>query len=224
MQLGPWRVDFGAVNAYVLPLGPLETNAYLLTRSDEGDAVLVDAPEGAWEAVKPLLEADGCTLKQLWLTHGHWDHTQGAAELIRHTKAQVLGHQADRELYENPRVMSAVIGIDMNLEPVKVDYWVGQGEVFESLGESVEVRHVPGHCPGNILFYLPKARVAFVGDALFRAAVGRADLPGGSFEQLEASIREQIYTLPDTTTVYPGHGPETTVGHEMETNPYVRLA
>ena len=208
----------------MLPLGPLETNGYLLTRSESGDAVLIDAPEGAWEAIKPILESDGCRLKELWLTHGHWDHTQGAAQVVRHTHAKVVGHTADRELFGHPKVMSAMMGLPFELEPVAIDRWVDQGDVIEALGESVEVRHVPGHCPGSILFYLPKARVAFVGDALFRGAVGRADLPGGDFHELEASIRSQIYTLPDTTIVYPGHGPETAVGTEMETNPYVRPA
>jgi glyoxylase-like metal-dependent hydrolase (beta-lactamase superfamily II) len=89
------------------------------------------------------------------------------------------------------------------------------------LGAEFEVRHVPGHCAGNILFYLRAGGLAFVGDALFARSVGRTDLPGGSFEVLERSIRTQLYTLPDETIVYPGHGPATTVGAEKAGNPYV---
>lgn len=113
------------------------------------------------------------------------------------------------------------MGERLNLEPIKVDRWVRQGERFEALGTTVEVRHVPGHCPGNVLFYFPALQAAFVGDALFAGSIGRTDLPGGDFDTLAQSIREQIYTLPDDTVVYPGHGPDTTVGAEKETNPYV---
>ncbi len=83
------------------------------------------------------------------------------------------------------------------------------------------MRHVPGHCPGNVLFYFKSLQAAFVGDALFNGSIGRTDLPGGNFDQLEQAIREQIYTLPDTTVVYPGHGPKTTVAQERTNNPYV---
>jgi glyoxylase-like metal-dependent hydrolase (beta-lactamase superfamily II) len=118
--------------------------------------------------------------------------------------------------------MKKFIGEDLGLEPIKVDFWMKQGDRFEALGTTVEVRHVPGHCPGNILFYLAAANAAFVGDALFNRSIGRTDLPGGSFEMLAKSIREQIYTLPDQTTVYPGHGEPTSVGDEKAGNPYVK--
>ena len=84
------------------------------------------------------------------------------------------------------------------------------------------MRHVPGHCPGSVLFYFATAGVAFVGDALFNGGVGRTDLPGGDYAELERSIRTQIYTLPSNTVVYPGHGPATTVGDEKSLNPFVR--
>ena len=94
----------------------------------------------------------------------------------------------------------------MNLKPIHVDLWVAQGDRFDALGTSVEVRHVPGHCPGNVLFYFAAQGTAFVGDALFNGSIGRTDLPGGNFEQLEHAIRQQIYTLPVDTVIYPGHG------------------
>ena len=112
--------------------------------------------------------------------------------------------------------------MELNLEPVHGDRWIGQGDRLAALGTEFEVRHVPGHCAGNVLFYLPQAGAAFVGDALFRGSVGRTDLPGGSLEVLTRSVREQIYTLPDGTTVYPGHGPATTVGDEKRGNPFIR--
>lgn len=209
------------MNVHVLPAGPIQTNAYLLTEPSRGEAVLIDAPLGIWAKVAPILKEERCRLAELWLTHGHWDHTQGAAEIVRQTGAIVSAHAADRDLIETPEVMERFMGEKMNLEPVHVDRWIGQGDVLNALGTTVEVRHVPGHCPGNVLFHVPAAGAAFVGDALFQGGIGRTDLPGGGFAQLERSIRGQVYTLPANTIVFPGHGPKTSVGEEMAHNPYV---
>lgn len=210
------------MNLHILPAGPIETNAYLLTERQLGEAVLIDAPADVWREIEPILAAEQCRLTELWLTHGHWDHTQGAAEIVAASGAKMLGHVDDRVLYETPEIMEQRMRRNLGLTPLKIDRWIAQGDRLRVLGVDVEVRHVPGHCPGNIMFYVAAAGAAFVGDALFNGAVGRTDFPGGSFEQLAASIRTQIYTLPDTTKVYPGHGPDTTVGHEKHTNPYVR--
>jgi glyoxylase-like metal-dependent hydrolase (beta-lactamase superfamily II) len=209
------------VNLHVLPAGPIQTNAYLLTAPERGEAVLIDAPDEVWEQVEPILEKEKCSLNELWLTHGHWDHIQGGAEVVRKTGARVRAHPADRPMIETPEIMERFMGEQLSLEPIAVDSWLAAGERLTMLGSSVEVRHVPGHCPGNVLFYFPDAGAAFVGDALFAGSIGRTDLPGGSFAALERAIRTQIYTLPDETLVYPGHGPDTTVGAEKSTNPYV---
>ncbi|MFA6960072.1 MAG: MBL fold metallo-hydrolase [Opitutaceae bacterium] len=207
---------------HVLPAGPIQTNAFLLTDAARGEAVLIDAPGGIWALVEPILVREKCRLTELWLTHGHWDHTQDAAKVVRASGAKVRGHLADKHFFETPEIMSAFLSSRITLEPVTVDHWVGQGGRFEALGRSVEVRHVPGHCPGNVLFYFEKQGAAFVGDALFAGSVGRTDLPGGSRDVLVKAIREQIYNMPDDTAVYPGHGPATTVGAEKQGNPYVR--
>lgn len=207
---------------HVLPAGPIQTNAYLLIASERGEAVLIDAPGDVWEAVAPRLAEQRVRLVELWLTHGHWDHLQGAAEVVRQTGATVLAHAADRVLIETPDIMSRFLGEDLGLEPVPVNRWLAGGERLNVLGQEVEVRHVPGHCPGNVLFHFPAGAVAFVGDAIFAGSVGRTDLPGGSLPVLEKSIREQIYTLPAETVLYPGHGPATRVAIEQRTNPYVR--
>ncbi len=209
-------------NLHVFPAGPIQTNAYLLTDPARREAVLIDAPGDVWADVKPVLTKENCKLVELWITHGHWDHTQGGAEVVRATGAKVRAHVADKVLIETPEVMSAFLGGAIKLEPLTVDAWIAQGDHFQALGLDVEVRHVPGHCPGNVLFYLAAAKGAFVGDALFAGSVGRTDLPGGDRNQLTQTIRAQIYTLPDETTVFPGHGPTTTVGVEKQSNPYVR--
>lgn len=205
-----------------MPAGPIQTNAYLLTASERGEAILIDAPGDVWSEIEPVLRAEHCKLTELWITHGHWDHTQGGAEVIRHTGANVRAHRADKLLIETPEVMQLVMGKDLGLEPIKVDTWIAQDDRFRALGTEIEVRHVPGHCLGNVLFYFASEKTAYVGDALFSGSIGRTDLPGGSMKQLDHSIRTQIYTLPDDTIIYPGHGGETTVCRERKTNPYVR--
>ncbi|MET0262639.1 MAG: MBL fold metallo-hydrolase [Rariglobus sp.] len=207
---------------HVLPAGPIETNAFLLTDAARGEAVLIDAPGGIWALVEPILAKENCTLVELWLTHGHWDHIQDAADVVAASGAKVRGHAADRVFFDTPQIMSAFLSRGITLKPVGVDHWVAQDDRFEVLGREVEARHVPGHCPGNVLFYFAAEGVVFVGDALFAGSVGRTDLPGGNHEQLMSVIRTQIYTLPNATVVYPGHGPATTVEREKKTNPYVR--
>jgi len=209
------------VKLHLLAGGPIPTNAYLLTDSSRGEAVLIDAPGGIWADIGPILAREKCRLAELWITHGHWDHTQGGAELIRATGAAVRAHPADRVLLENPQVMSS-FAEQFKLEPLKVDHWIDAGQRLEILGAAAEVRHVPGHCPGNVLFHFQAQKAAFVGDALFKGSVGRTDFPGGNFEELARSIREQIYTLPDVTKVYSGHGEPTSVGEEKASNPYVK--
>lgn len=207
---------------YPIPAGPIPTNAYLLTAPERGEALLIDAPGDIWAQIEPILQKDKCRLVELWITHGHWDHTQGGAEVVRATQAKVRAHPGSRMLIESPEVMKAFAGQEFKLEPIKVDHWLADDEPLIGLGAPVSVRYVPGHCPGSVLFYFSRLGLAFDGDALFKGSIGRTDLPGGSRPQLEKSIRTQIYTLPNATIVYPGHGPETTVGAEKQTNPYVR--
>jgi glyoxylase-like metal-dependent hydrolase (beta-lactamase superfamily II) len=206
----------------VIPAGLIQTNAYLLSAPERGEALLIDAPGEVWADVGPLLEERKCRLTELWITHGHWDHMQGGAEVVRATGAKVRAHEADRPLIETPEIMERFMRERLNLQGVKVDHWVSEGDGLEALGLRAEVRHVPGHCPGNVCFYFSTLAAVFVGDALFRGSIGRTDLPGGDQDLLLRSIRERIYTLPPGTRVLPGHGPATSVAEERANNPYVR--
>jgi hydroxyacylglutathione hydrolase len=210
------------MNLHVIPAGPIQTNAYLLVSPERGEAVLIDAPGGIWAKIEPILKKDNLRLVELWITHGHWDHTQGGAEVVRETKAKVLAHLADKVLIETPEVMEGFMSEKLGLEGIMVDQWIGEGDRITALGLESEVRHVPGHCPGNIMFVFETLKVAFVGDAIFAGSVGRTDLPGGSMDELKRSIQHRIYTLPDETLLYPGHGSHTTVVAEKTGNPYVR--
>lgn len=205
----------------ILPLGPIETNAFLL--AEEGHAILVDAPMGAHEAVGALLGKKGLVLDALVLTHAHWDHTTDAY-MFQRDGIPLYGHKADRELFEDPHLMASFGLAGVPLESVRIDHWVDEGDSLELLGQSAEVRHVPGHCPGNILVYFEQEAACFSGDALFAGSIGRTDLPGGDFQVLEQSIRTRIYTLPDETEIFPGHGPVTSVRSEKHRNPFVRAA
>ena len=207
---------------HVLPAGPIETNAYLLTDAARGEAVLVDAPGDVWKTVEQVLAKEGVKLTELWITHGHWDHMQGAAEVVKESGAKVSAHVDDKVLLETPGVMEVFLPGRIRLAPVKADRWVKQGDMLDALGLKWEVRHVPGHCPGSVLFWCADEGVAFSGDAIFQGGVGRTDFPGGSMGVLEKSIREQIYTLPENTVLFPGHGEATDVATERATNPFVR--
>lgn len=215
-------------------LGPFGTNAYLLSEDGRSDCVLVDAPPGADSFLVPVLKKRGLTLAAIFLTHGHWDHNAGVAALLDATKKtqptapEIFAHIADRECHEQPEkfadwYMSAVPGLSAaDFRPFHVSHWTNDGETFSALGKKWTALHVPGHCPGSLVFYCADAKAAWTGDAIFAGSVGRTDLPGGGFSQLEKSIREKIYTLPNDTKLFPGHGPATNVAEEKSFNPFVR--
>ena len=208
-------------------LGPFETNAYLITSDDGKECIVVDAPQGAAAKLLPLIKARGLKLTHLLLTHGHWDH-MCEAHAFAAAGAEVLAHRADRELIENieaykDRYLAMLPELsDADFQSVKVRTWLEEGSTFIASGKSFESRHVPGHCPGSLLFYCASDQVAFCGDAIFRGSVGRTDLPNGNWNELLTSIRTRIYTLPNETVLHPGHGGRTTVGHEKQTNPYAK--
>lgn len=215
------------MNIEASSLGPFETNAYLITSDDGKECIVVDAPQRSAAALLPLIKVRGLKLTHLLLTHGHWDH-MCEAHAFAAAGAQVLAHQADRELIENieaykSRYLSMIPSLtEADFKSVKVTTWLEEGSTFVAAGKSFETRHVPGHCPGSLLFYCADDQVAFCGDAIFRGSVGRTDLPNGNWNELLTSIRTRIYTLPDETILLPGHGGRTTVGQEKQTNPYAR--
>jgi len=207
------------IRAFELP--PIGTNAFLLSDDSLNEAILIDTPQTAWETIQPILEDEDLNLTAVFLTHGHFDHTLGG-EAFNEMDIPLYGHKDDAPMFADVGAQLARFGMQNVSCKLSINHWLEQGQTIELLGQSCEIRHVPGHCPGNILFYFPKEKKAFVGDALFSGSIGRTDLPGGNHEQLLDSIREQIYTLPADTEIFPGHGPSTTVAQEMQSNPFVR--
>ena len=204
-----------------MELGPIGTNAYLLWEEGGDKAILIDAPPECKDEILPILDKESLILSEIWLTHGHWDHMAGAADIVNNTMT-VIGHKADKMLFEQPAVMSTFAMPGMDFLPVTITKWVDEGDTLDLFGREVLVHHCPGHCPGNVIFFVEEEKVCFVGDVIFAQSIGRADLPGGDFATLERSIQKKVYVLPEETKVCPGHGPNTTVGDERRTNPFVR--
>jgi glyoxylase-like metal-dependent hydrolase (beta-lactamase superfamily II) len=202
-------------------LPPIGTNAYALIEPERKECIIFDAPERAFEWATQIAKDHDCKISGLVLTHGHWDHILEGHRFVE-AGIPTYGHPKDRELFEEPEKMADFSMPGLKFLPVKIDHWIKGGDTLDLLGEQLEIRHVPGHCPGNILVYLASANLVIVGDAIFAGSIGRYDLPGGDFSVLEKSIKTQIYTLPDETTIYPGHGVSTTVGEEKRGNPFVR--
>lgn len=198
-----------------IPNGQFAENCYLLTAGT--DAVLID-PGEEWERFLAEIERRGATLRAIWLTHAHLDHILGVAEVHAETGAPIWLHPADRPLYDNLPQQALWLGLRVTSAPAPARAFA-HGQVLELGSHRFEVRHTPGHSPGSVS--LVGDGVVFAGDALFQGSIGRSDLPGGNHHTLLASIRRELLSLPDPTRVLSGHGPETTIGEERRTNPFL---
>jgi glyoxylase-like metal-dependent hydrolase (beta-lactamase superfamily II) len=206
-----------------LSLGPLPNNVYLLGDHTSGDAVVID-PSFDYQAVLNQAKTLGWTLREIWLTHGHFDHLAGAGEIARACEPPLpVGlHPDDQNWYEQEGGASK---FGMTIPPLPpVSFSLSHGmrlSLKEGQTPVAEVRHAPGHSAGHVIFYVENLGVLICGDVIFYQGIGRTDLAGGNLETLLESIRTQVFTLPDDTRLLPGHGPETTVGFEREHNPFL---
>ena len=201
-------------------LGPAVTNAYLVADSETKEVAVIDP---AWDG-QIILEAArqrGWRIAHLWYTHAHFDHIGGAGAI-----ADGLNPLPLVALHPNDHVLwragggGAFFGFDIDPGPEPtIDFYHGQ--ILRLGSVEFEVRFTPGHTPGHCILYVASSSVCFCGDVIFAGSVGRTDLPGSSWEQLEHSIRTQVFTLPDDTRLFPGHGPGTAVGEEKVSNPFV---
>jgi glyoxylase-like metal-dependent hydrolase (beta-lactamase superfamily II) len=196
------------------PLGPLQTNCYVL--ASEKKAVAVD-PGGDPATVLAYLKKNGLTLTHILNTHLHFDHTYGNKALADATGAPILCCKDDLDLLDSWLGK----GGDMGLPTVdSYEYQtIEPGEhTFADL--TCSVFHTPGHSTGSLTFYFPEAKAAFVGDLIFYRSIGRTDFPGGDLDVLKKSVQDHIFTLPPETQLLSGHGPETTAGDEKNHNPF----
>jgi len=201
-------------------LGPAQTNAYLVADPDTKEAVVID-PSWDGHVILQAAQKRGWRIGHLWYTHAHFDHIGGASAI-----ADAMNPLPLVALHPNDHVLwragggGAIFGFDIDPGPEPTIDFV-HGMKMKLGSNEFEVRFTPGHTTGHCIFYVASEKVCFCGDLIFSGSVGRTDLPGGSWETLEKSIKEQIFTLPGDTRLLSGHGPVTTVGEEKMNNPFV---
>jgi glyoxylase-like metal-dependent hydrolase (beta-lactamase superfamily II) len=200
-----------------------QENAYVAQLADRTDCLVVD-PGLEPEKIVEYLDREGIVPAAILNTHGHADHIAGNAALKERWPAcpLVIGRGDAPKLSDPWANLSAGFGLSLTSPPADIE--VDDGETYSAAGFDLEIRAIPGHSAGQVV-YLWQARdpaIAFVGDVIFAGSIGRTDFPDGDYEQLLSGIRTKLFTLPDTTILLSGHGPETTVGHERRTNPFVR--
>ncbi len=204
----------------ILPVGMLGCNCSVLGDEISREAIVID-PGDDISKITEILTRNGLTAKMIVITHAHIDHIGGAAKLRALTGAPVYMHQADSMLSDLLDVQAGWLGMETPENP-GIDTPVREGDILKAGTVEAHVLHTPGHTPGSISLYLPLESKVIAGDTLFRGNVGRTDLPGGDSGQIQRSIREKLYTLPDSTIVVPGHGGNTVIGYEKLNNPVVR--
>jgi hydroxyacylglutathione hydrolase len=192
-----------------------DQNCYVLHRRDSDAAVVID-PGLQHLRTLQLLEDKSWRCERILLTHGHGDHVNGVPAIVAAHGCAVALHPADREQLVSMRFLP---GIPPDTPDVHIDQDLEDGQVIDWHGLDLGVIHTPGHTRGSVCFLLGTDLVS--GDTLFHRGVGRADLPGGDWQQLVLSIQDRLYTLPADTAVYPGHGRSTTIAQEMAENPFV---
>lgn len=197
--------------------GVFAENSYLLACAATGAGIIVD-PGAATPQVLAAARRHGVTVEAIVLTHAHVDHVEGLAQAKAETGAPIHLHPDDLALYDAAPEQAEAFGIRMAPLP-PVDRPLADGDVVRFGECELVVRFAPGHAPGHVI--LVGDGMAMAGDVVFAGSIGRTDLPGGDLMTLMRSIREQVLTLPDATTLHTGHGPDTTVGHERVSNPFI---
>jgi hydroxyacylglutathione hydrolase len=202
-----------------IPNGVFAENCYLVVDEQAKQCAVVDPGEEAG-LILHKIEETGATLVGIWLTHAHLDHVVGVARVAEETRgAPIWLHPGDRALYDAVPQQAGAFGLAPPPDLPAPNRDMVHGAQLTVGRLRFEVRHAPGHSPGSVC--LIGHGVAFSGDVLFAGSIGRTDLPGGDFETLISSIERELLSLPDETIVYSGHGPETTIGRERRTNPFL---
>jgi glyoxylase-like metal-dependent hydrolase (beta-lactamase superfamily II) len=204
----------------ILPVGPLQCNCSIIGDEQTREAMVID-PGDQIEDILEILRQEKLTLKQIVITHAHIDHVGGAMKLKAATGASILMNQDDHALLKMVDMQATWVGMRPP-GPVQIDEPAGEGRVLRIGNISANVVHTPGHTEGSICLYFPKEKKLIAGDTLFAGSIGRTDLPGGSFDKIIRSLHTRVLALPDETLVVPGHGPQTTIGDERETNPFLQ--
>lgn len=211
------------------PVGAFACNCTIIGDEKTGDAIVID-PGDEIERIQEILQSHSLTPKYIFHTHAHIDHIAATHSLKNESHAKIFLHKEDLFLFKNIKMQAAALKL---LAPgmmkgfpssPSVDTFFEHDDAIDLGAWGGKVIHTPGHTPGSLTFYFPELNgkpVAFTGDTLFHGSIGRTDLWGGDFNQLMASIKERLLILPGETRVISGHGPETAIGVEKQTNPFV---
>ncbi|MDD9271693.1 MBL fold metallo-hydrolase [Paenibacillus sp. GCM10023248] len=206
------------INIETFVLGPVSTNAYLLSNPETKKGIIIDPGMNPKALLKKIADLD---IEAILLTHAHFDHIGGVDEIRKLKNCPVYVHDLEADWLTNPKKNGSArwpeLGVLIETEPA--EYALDEGQTLEFLGIQLKVFHTPGHSPGSVSFLYEKQ--LFSGDVLFKLSVGRTDLPGGDNNELLDSIQEKLFLLDDDVVVYPGHGGKTTIGFERDNNPYV---
>jgi len=208
----------------VFVFNPFQENTYVLY-DETKEAVVIDP--GCYEEEEKLeleefIEENRLKVTMLLNTHGHIDHVLGNSFIKDRFKVKLYIHRRDEPVLKAVSAYSSNYGFHLYHEAV-VDDYLDEGHTIGFGNQQFKILFVPGHSPGHVAFYNEKEKVVIGGDVLFQNSIGRTDLPGGNFDTLIQSIHEKLFTLPDDVTVYPGHGPKTSIGYEKVSNPFCAL-
>ncbi len=200
----------------IFTVGPMEANCYILYNPDKKEGLIIDPGAEGARLIKFIKQEKIC-INYIINTHGHPDHIGANRQIKEYTNAPILIHQYDAPmLTRSGSVLSLIFPLESSSPAA--DTFIKDGDLIECAGMKLKVLHTPGHTPGGISLLLDDA--IFTGDTLFSGSVGRFDLPGGSEEVLLNSIKK-ILSLDENLIIYPGHGPSTTVGEELRSNPFI---
>jgi hydroxyacylglutathione hydrolase len=208
------------VDVHGYTVGPVAENCFFAARDGATKAIVVDPGDESARLIAGLDEL-GLTVEAILLTHTHFDHVGAVAPLARHTGAPVYCPELEKQVLAD--IMSYVPWAGFGpFESYDADVLVSGGERLQLAGLEIDVLFTPGHSPGHVTYSIPAEQAVFSGDVLFQGSIGRTDLPGGDTATLMRTLAQLVETLPDETTVYPGHMGVTTIGQERETNPFLR--
>ena len=200
-------------------IGPVGTNCYIV-RNEDTDECFVTDPAACPPELVGHIRKEGLNVKAVLLTHGHFDHIMGLDDFLKEFPVPVYAFSEEKPLLESAELNSS-LGMFGRPYTFSGAEYVSDGQILHIAGFEIRVIHTPGHTAGGCCYYIPAENDLISGDTLFRASVGRTDLPTGSMGDLVRSVREKLFVLPEETKVYPGHMEETTIGYEKKYNPFV---